>query len=64
MKTLAKDLAEFLQRAYPDVIAKDGWYRFSADLFLHQGEVDLHIPLLSKLPDPGSGPAARAKLKP
>jgi hypothetical protein len=61
MESFANDLATFLRRHYPQVIADDGWYRFSADLCLKNGRVDLHIPLLTRLPDPASGPAATVK---
>jgi hypothetical protein len=54
MKAFAVELAAFLKRHYPEV-REDGWYRFSADLMLRDGMVDIKIPLLSKLPE-GSSP--------
>ena len=61
MQSFAIELADFLRRHYPDMIAEDGWYRFSADLCLDKGKVNVHIPLLTRLPDPSSKPIATVK---
>jgi hypothetical protein len=50
MKRFAVELAEFLRRHYPEA-ARDGWYRFSADIQIKDGQVDVEIPILSRLPD-------------
>jgi hypothetical protein len=50
MKKFAQDLADFLRRHYPEA-GRDGWYRFSADLRIMDGEVDVEIPILTRLPD-------------
>ncbi|MGZ5921261.1 MAG: hypothetical protein ACXWLT_05805 [Rhizomicrobium sp.] len=57
MKKFAADLADFLRRHYPEA-AQDGWYRFSADIQIKDGEVDVEIPLLTRLPDVKSKPRA------
>ena len=43
-------MADFLRRHYPEA-AHDGWYRFSADIQIKGGEVDVEIPVLTRLPD-------------
>ena len=50
MKKFASELAAFLRRHYPEA-GEDGWYRFSADIQIHNGEVDVEIPILTRLPD-------------
>jgi hypothetical protein len=50
MKKFANDLADFLQRHYPQAHS-DGWYRFSADIQIRAGNVDVEIPVLTRLPD-------------
>lgn len=61
MKKFATELAAFLRRYYPEA-SQDGWYRFSADIQIRQGEVDVEIPILTRLPDVESFPAP-AKVK-
>ena len=64
MKKFAAELVDFLRRHYPEA-ARDGWYRFSADIQIKGGEVDVEIPMLTRLPDLKSKPgAARAKADP
>ena len=53
MKKFAVDLADFLRRHYPEA-AKDGWYRFSADIQIRGGDVNVEIPVLTRLPDVGT----------
>jgi hypothetical protein len=50
MKKFASELAAFLRRYYPETKA-DGWYRFSADIQLRNGNVEVEIPVLTRLPD-------------
>jgi len=50
MKKFATDLAAFLRRHYPQAHG-DGWYRFSADIQIRDGNVDVEIPVLTRLPD-------------
>lgn len=50
MKKFAADLADFLRRHYPDSNI-DGSYRFSADIQIRDGEVDVQIPILTRLLD-------------
>jgi hypothetical protein len=50
VKKFAAELAEFLRRHYPET-RYDGWYRFSADIEIKGGEVDVEIPVLTRLPD-------------
>ena len=50
MKKFAADLADFLRRHYPET-AQDGWYRFSTDISIINGQVDVEIPVLTRLPD-------------
>ncbi len=53
MKVFAVELAAFLKRHYPE-FKEDGWYRFSTDIKLHDGRVEISLPLLSKLPEGGA----------
>ena len=55
MKKFAAELAAFLQRFYPEA-ELDGSYRFSADIRIHKGQVDVEIPVLTRLPDENSRP--------
>jgi hypothetical protein len=50
MKIFASELAAFLRRYYPET-KEDGWYRFSADIQLRNGNVEVEIPMLTRLPD-------------
>ena len=50
MKKFSEDLADFLRRHYPEA-ARDGWYRFSADVQIRGTEVHVEIPMLSRLPE-------------
>ncbi|HWA68683.1 MAG TPA: hypothetical protein VG821_02475 [Rhizomicrobium sp.] len=50
MKKFAADLADFLRRHYPDA-SHDGWYRFSADIQIRDGEVNVEVPILTRMPD-------------
>jgi hypothetical protein len=50
MKQFAVDLAEFIRRYYPET-ANDGWYRFSADIQIKHGQVNVEIPVRSRLSD-------------
>jgi hypothetical protein len=62
MKKFAAELADFLRRHYPEA-AQDGWYRFSADLNIVAGEVEVEIPILTRLPDVVSMPSSTGKPK-
>jgi hypothetical protein len=61
MKKFAAELADFLRRHYPDAM-QDGWYRFSADINIVGGEVDVEIPMLTRLPDLMSLPSGKGKV--
>lgn len=50
MKKFATELAQFLRRHYPQA-AEDGWYRFSCDIQIVGGDVEVEIPVLTRLPD-------------
>lgn len=50
MKKFAFELAEFLRRHYPEA-NRHGSYRFSADIQINDGQVDVEIPILTRLPD-------------
>ena len=50
MKKFASELAEFLRRHYPEA-NRNGWFRFSADIQIKDDEVDVEIPILTRLPD-------------
>ena len=63
MKKFAADLADFLRRHYPET-AQDGWYRFSADISIINGQVDVEIPVLTRLPDVAPMPSGKAKTGP
>lgn len=63
MKKFAPELAAFLRRFYPDVNA-DGYYRFSADIRIRNGQIDVEIPILTRLPDEGLRPAPQRKPTP
>jgi hypothetical protein len=41
---------EFLKRHYVEA-SRDGWYRFSADIQIKDGEVEVEIPILTRLSD-------------
>ena len=60
MKKFAADLADFLRRHYPET-AQDGWYRFSADISIINGQVDVEIPVLTRLPDVVPMPSGKVK---
>ena len=49
MKIFATELAAFLRRHYPEA-NKDGAFRFSADIQIRNGMVDVDIPILTRLP--------------
>ena len=48
MKKFSHELTEFLKRHYPDA-NQDGSYRFSADIEIRNGFVDVHLPILTRL---------------
>ena len=50
MKRFAHELTEFLKRHYPEA-DQDGSYRFSADIEIRNGFVDVHLPILTRLSD-------------
>ena len=50
MKRFAHELTGFLKRHYPDA-SQDGSYRFSADIEIRNGFVDVHMPILTRLSD-------------
>ncbi|MES2291785.1 MAG: hypothetical protein V4527_00620 [Pseudomonadota bacterium] len=50
MKKFATELADFLRRHYPESHV-DGSFRFSADIRIREGEVEVDIPILTRLPD-------------
>lgn len=50
MKIFAAELAAFLRRHYPEFL-EDGTYRFSTDIRVHDGEVEVDFPLLTRIPD-------------
>jgi hypothetical protein len=56
MKKFATELAAFLRRYYPEA-NQDGWYRFSADIQIRGDEVEVEIPILTRLPDVNPSPA-------
>jgi len=63
MKKFAADLADFLRRHYPET-AQDGWYRFSADINISNGQVDVEIPVLTRMPDVVPMPSGKTKTGP
>ena len=63
MKKFATELAAFLRRHYPEA-GQDGWYRFSADIQIQRGEVNVEIPILTRLPDTKPRAARPAKSDP
>ena len=62
MKIFATELAAFLRRHYPEA-NKDGAFRFSADIQIRNGMVDVDIPILTRLPDADPHPARLNKAK-
>lgn len=63
MKKFAAELADFLRRHYPEA-ARDGWYRFSADIQIRDGQVDVEIPVLTRLQELHSNPSRGAGRRP
>jgi hypothetical protein len=62
MKKFAAELVDFLRRHYPEA-ARDGCYRFSADIQIIGGEVQVEIPLLTRLPDVVPTPSSKFEPK-
>ena len=62
MKKFATELAAFLRRYYPEA-SVDGTYRFSADIQIRDGVVDVEIPILTRLPDADHYPARLSQVK-
>jgi hypothetical protein len=62
VKKFSVELADFLRRHYPEA-NHDGWFRFSADIQIKDGAVDVEIPLLTQLPDASGLPSRAGKRK-